>query len=155
MDPGSNEGQTIKEAGVGHSRKRLGQDGNPRYTAYYDDLRGQRRSAGTHATRRDADAAWQRAEVKLAEGRIGDPWRGRQRLRDYVEEEWFPNHRMEATTRQNYRSPRPAGTRGNADGRGPSIAHPRVGEGHGAAGSRRTDDQAVQGGRGCDLYDRT
>jgi integrase len=88
---------------VGHTRRRPGQDGKPRYTAYYDDLRGRRRSAGTYPTKRDADAAWQRAEVKLAEGRIGDPRRGRQRLRQYVEDEWFPNHRMEATTRQNYR----------------------------------------------------
>jgi integrase len=36
-------------------------------------------------------------------GRIGDPNRGKQSLRAYVEQQWFPNHRIEKTTRENYR----------------------------------------------------
>lgn len=54
--------------------------------------------AGTFARKKDADRAWQAAEVRLAGGRLGDPRRGRQTFRRYVEEEWLPNHVMEATT---------------------------------------------------------
>src|SRR4051812_30105538 len=43
---------------VGQSRKRIGGDGKARYTAYYDDVTGRRRSAGTFASRREADRAW-------------------------------------------------------------------------------------------------
>jgi integrase len=87
---------------MGQARKRRGTDGKPRYTAYYQDLRGRRRSAGTFATRRDADRAWHRAEVQLAEGRVGDPRRGRQTFERYVREEWLPNHVMELRTRETY-----------------------------------------------------
>jgi integrase len=38
----------------------------------------------------------------MAEGRMGNPSRGRQRFRTYVLEEWLPNHQMEARTRENY-----------------------------------------------------
>ena len=44
----------------------------------------------------------QAAEIRLAEGRLGDPRRWRQTFRRYVEEEWLPNHVMEATTREGY-----------------------------------------------------
>jgi integrase len=87
---------------VGHSRKRLGRDGKPRYTAYYEDLRGIRHSAGTFATRRAADRAWQRSEARVAEGRANDPRRGRQTFERYVEGVWLPNHIMEITTREGY-----------------------------------------------------
>jgi integrase len=87
---------------MGHARKRIGADGKPHYTAYYDDIRGRRRSAGTFATRKRADKAWQRAETKVAEGRAGDPARGRQTFQHYVEHEWLPNHVMEASTREGY-----------------------------------------------------
>lgn len=76
--------------------------GNERYTACYRDLRGQQHSAGTFTTPKAADRAWQRAEAKLAEGRLGDPRRGRQTFRRYVEDEWLPNHEMEIRTRENY-----------------------------------------------------
>jgi hypothetical protein len=33
---------------------------------------------------------------------MGDPKRGRQTLRHYVEAEWFPNHVIETKTRENY-----------------------------------------------------
>jgi len=88
---------------VGQSRKRLGADGKPRYTAYYDDVTGRRRSAGSFASRRGADKAWQRAEAHTSEGRNTDTGRSRQILSRYVEEEWFPHHQIELTTRQNYR----------------------------------------------------
>jgi integrase len=42
------------------------------------------------------------AEVKLAEGRLGDPRRGRKLFRTYALDEWLPHHVMEATTRETY-----------------------------------------------------
>lgn len=87
---------------MGQSRKRIGRDGKARYTAYYDDLRGERHSAGTFATRREADRAWQAAQTRVAEGRAGDPRRGKQTFERYVTETWFPQHIIELSTRQSY-----------------------------------------------------
>src|SRR6266851_3862162 len=87
---------------MGFTRPRTGRGGETRYQALYDDVKGHRRSAGTFGTRKAADRAWQRAEARMAEGRMGNPSRGRQRFRTYVEEEWLANHQMEARTRENY-----------------------------------------------------
>jgi hypothetical protein len=43
---------------VGYSRKRVGKAGKPRYTAYYLDIRGKERSAGTHGSEKAANKAW-------------------------------------------------------------------------------------------------
>jgi hypothetical protein len=94
--------RSIEVVSVGQSRKRVGRDGTARWTAYYDDVTGRRRSAGTFATEKQADRACQRAEAGVAEGRATDLGRGRQRFARYVTEVWFPNHRIELTTRQNY-----------------------------------------------------
>jgi integrase len=90
------------EDAVGFARERLGADGKVRYAAIYRDLKGRQRSAGTFATERQADRAWQRAESGIALGRLGDPRRGRQTFRQYVEETWLPNHQIEVTTRERY-----------------------------------------------------
>lgn len=87
---------------MGHSRARTGRDGKPRYVAYYRDLGGHERSAGTFSSRRDADRAWRTAETKVAEGRVGHLSRSRIRFGEYVREEWLPNHVIELSTRQNY-----------------------------------------------------
>ncbi len=88
---------------MGYVQKRVGRDGKPRYTAVYHDLRGERRSAGTFPNKKDADKAWQKAEMRVGEGRLNDPRRrGRQSFRRYVTEEWLPNHVMEVTTREAY-----------------------------------------------------
>jgi integrase len=87
---------------MGYAKRRTGKDGKPRYTAVYLDLRGAERSAGTFASERAANQAWQKAEVELRQGRVGDPARGRQTLRKYVEERWLPNHVIEPTTREKY-----------------------------------------------------
>ncbi len=87
---------------MGFTRSRPGRDGVTRHQALYDDVKGHRRSAGTFATEKAADKAWQRAEARMAEGRMGNPSRGRQRFRTYVEDEWLPHHQMEARTRENY-----------------------------------------------------
>ena len=106
---GSNEGQGSGTLPlrlgiiVGQSRKRIGAGGKARYTAYFDDVTGRRRSVGTFPSRRDADRAWQRAETDATAGRHTDSGRSRQLFARYVEDEWFPNHQIELTTRQNYR----------------------------------------------------
>jgi len=87
---------------VGYAYKRSGKNGKTRYTAIYVDIHGKRRSAGTCSSKKEADKKWQRAEARVAEGRGGDPARGRQTFRRYVEEEWLANHVMEATTREGY-----------------------------------------------------
>ncbi|MGH3696685.1 MAG: tyrosine-type recombinase/integrase [Pseudonocardiaceae bacterium] len=66
------------------------------------DIKGRERSAGTFSSRKEADKAWHRAETKLAEGRVGDPARGRMTFQRYVEETWLPHHQMEPSTRQGY-----------------------------------------------------
>lgn len=87
---------------MGFLKKRIGKDGKPRYTAVYVDLRGAERSAGTFSSERAANRAWQKAEVELRQGRVGDPTRGRQTFRKYVEEKWLPNRVLEPTTREKY-----------------------------------------------------
>jgi hypothetical protein len=64
----------------------MGRNGKPRYTAVYVDLRGSERSAGRFGSERAANQAWQDAEADLRRGHIGDPARGRQTFRKYVEE---------------------------------------------------------------------
>ena len=87
---------------MGYSQKRVGRAGKPRYTAVYHDVRGERHSAGTFSSKKDSDKAWQKAELRLAEGRLGDPRRGRQTFSRYVTQEWLPNHVMEVSTREAY-----------------------------------------------------
>jgi hypothetical protein len=57
--PRSDDSQTIKvnDLGnviMGYVRMRVRQDGSPRYTAYFWDVRGRERSAGTFASKKDA-----------------------------------------------------------------------------------------------------
>ena len=58
--------------------------------------------SGDLRSERAANKAWQNAEVELRQGRVGDPARGRQTFRKYVEEQWLPNHVLEPTTREKY-----------------------------------------------------
>ncbi len=87
---------------MGYAKKRTGRKGKPRYTAVYLDLRGSERSAGDLQQREGSNKAWQNAEVELRQGRVGDPARGRQTFRKYVEEQSLPTHVLEPTTREKY-----------------------------------------------------
>jgi integrase len=87
---------------MGWVKERVGRDGQTMYTAVYRDLQGRERSAGTWRTEKRAVREWHRAEEELNAGRVADPKRGRQTLRQYVEKEWLPNHLVEARTRENY-----------------------------------------------------
>ena len=87
---------------MGFSRKRTGRDGKPRYTAYYLDIRGQERSAGTFSSKKDANDAWKMAEADVRGGKPGDPSRGRQTFEAYVSRTWLPHHQLEPGVRSNY-----------------------------------------------------
>ena len=87
---------------MGFSRKRIGRDGKPRYTAYYLDIRGQERSAGTFSNKKDANDAWKNAEAAVSTGKPGDPSRGRQTFEAYVVDKWLPHHLLEPGVRSNY-----------------------------------------------------
>jgi integrase len=87
---------------MGWSRKRKGADGKVRYSAEYRDIRGVKRSAGTFASKKEADKAWQKAEVNAFEGRATPVRRGAIRFEPYVRDTWFPNHRLELRSRENY-----------------------------------------------------
>lgn len=87
---------------MGYSFKRTDKRGRERWTACYQDVRGRVRSAGTFAREERANREWQRAEDRLAEGRIGDPRRGRVTFERYVEDTWLPHHVMEPSTREGY-----------------------------------------------------
>jgi integrase len=102
--PRSNDGQMIKAVSMGFSRKRIGRDGKPRYTAYYLDLRGQERSAGTFPNKKAADKAWQDEEAKVRAGKPGNPSRGKQTFEAYVMDKWLPHHLLEPGVRSNYAS---------------------------------------------------
>ena len=88
---------------MGYVNTRSGKGGRVRYTAIYRSLKGQLLSAGTFDTYDEARDAWRAVEKDLEVGKTGNPLRGRQALSRYVEEEWFPNHMIELTTRENYR----------------------------------------------------
>ncbi|WP_431934065.1 tyrosine-type recombinase/integrase [Nonomuraea jabiensis] len=60
------------------------------------------KSAGTFSSKKEADRAWRDAESLVAQGRVGDPRRGRQSFERYVLDTWLPNHEIEATARQSY-----------------------------------------------------
>lgn len=87
---------------MGYARKRLGRDGKPRYTAYYLDIRGQDRSAGTFPTKKQANDAWKVAEAGVRAGKQGDPGRGRQTFQTYVLYKWLPYHQLEPGVREDY-----------------------------------------------------
>lgn len=88
---------------MGYVNRRSSKGGQVRYTAIYRNLKGQLLSAGTFDTYDEARDAWRAVEKDLEAGKIGNPRRGRQTVTRYVEEEWFPNHVIELTTRENYR----------------------------------------------------
>lgn len=87
---------------MGFSRRRAGRDGRPHYTAYYLDIRGRERSAGTFGRKKDAEDAWKTAEAAIRAGRRGDPSRGKRPFEDYVLADWLPHHQLEPGVRSEY-----------------------------------------------------
>ncbi len=60
-------------------------------------------STGSDHCSRDADRAWQQAELLLAQGRLGGADTGKLTFARYVDEIWFPHHVLEPSTRESYR----------------------------------------------------
>ena len=134
---------------MGFSRKRTGLDGKPRYTAYYLDIRGQERSAGTFSNKKDANDAWKKPKRPVSAGKQGDPSRGRQTFETYVMEKWLPHHQLEPGVRSELRGPYPqppaAVLRPDEDARHHARARPRVGHRHEGQGRLRPDHRVLQG----------
>ena len=88
---------------MGFSRKRTGRDGKPRYTAYYLDIRGQERSAGTFSNKKDANDAWKDAEAARPR-RAGRaiPAAASRPSRPTSWSKWLPHHQLEPGVRSNY-----------------------------------------------------
>ncbi len=84
-------------------RRRTGSDRRPRYQACYRDARDRIRTAGTFATKKEAERAAVQAEALHASGRLGDADIGKLPFRRYVDEVWFPHHVLEPSTREGYR----------------------------------------------------
>jgi integrase len=84
--------------------RRVRQDGSVGYTATYRDPTGRGRSAGTFASRREAERAGRRAETKVEDGSWLDRASGRITFRDYVEQVWWPSRHLELSTRAGYRA---------------------------------------------------
>jgi integrase len=103
LGPRSDCGQMIKVVIMGFSRRRIGRDGKPKYTAYYRDIRGKERSAGTFGRKKESDDAWKAAEAAVSAGKRGDPSRGRQTFEAYALDRWLPNHQLEPGVRSEYR----------------------------------------------------
>ena len=83
-------------------RTRMHADGQPSYTAYFQDARGRERSAGTYPLLREAREAAFDAQARVLDGRFLDRAAGRRTFERYVTELWLPNLAFEATTRQGY-----------------------------------------------------
>jgi len=75
-----------------------------RYAGIYRDPDGNKRSAGTYSSRREALRAANREEQKVLSGSWHDGSLGQITFRDYVEQEWLPHKHVEVTTRAAYSS---------------------------------------------------
>jgi hypothetical protein len=73
-------------------------DGRLRHTAAYRDPSGRTRSAGSFASKRDAERAGRRAESQVEGGSWIDRSAGRITFRDYVENVWWPSRHLEVST---------------------------------------------------------
>lgn len=73
-----------------------------RFTALYRDPDGHKRSAGTHASHRQALRAANREEQRVLAGTWHDASQGEISFFEYVEKEWLPHKHLEVTTRASY-----------------------------------------------------
>lgn len=77
---------------------------NERWTAYYMAPSGDKRSAGTFDTEREADKAWKRMEGRVLDDRWVDARPGKITFDEFVDEVYWPNYAnvREASTRAAY-----------------------------------------------------
>ena len=79
-------------------------DGRRRYMAAFRDPSGKTRSAGSFASKREAERAGRRAEARVEDGSWIDRSSGRISFRDYVEDVWWPSRHLEVSTMAGYRA---------------------------------------------------
>lgn len=84
--------------------KRTASDGTIGFQAIYRDPSGNKRSAGTFPSRREATAEGRRAESRVETGVWIDRSSGQTSFEDYVEKVWWPSRQLEASTKAGYRS---------------------------------------------------
>jgi integrase len=77
---------------VGFSRARNGARKGTRWIACYDAYDGRVRSAGTYATKDEADLAWLAREAAIGKGLTADPDRSKMTFRDFAENVFLPTH---------------------------------------------------------------
>jgi integrase len=85
-------------------KTRLTDDGSKRFVGCYRDPDGRQRSAGTYSSRRAAERAAHRQEVKVQDGSWHDHSRGEVTFTDYVQTVWLPSRHIEASTLAAYQS---------------------------------------------------
>lgn len=74
------------------------------FMACYRDPAGKQRSAGSFTTRRAAERAAVREELKVNDGHWHDPAPGKITFRDYVLTAWLPSRHIEPSTLAGYQS---------------------------------------------------
>ncbi|HVV76273.1 MAG TPA: tyrosine-type recombinase/integrase [Mycobacteriales bacterium] len=89
---------------MAYAKKRIGASGHVTYTAVYLDPHGRERSAGTFASKREAQRTARRAEGKVEADEWIDPTDGKITFERYVEDYWWPSRQLEVSTRAAYRS---------------------------------------------------
>ncbi|GIG41217.1 tyrosine-type recombinase/integrase [Cellulomonas phragmiteti] len=82
--------------------KRRSADGSVRHQGRYRDPFGEKRTAGTFSTSREALKAAMKAEGKIADGTWIDPRGGAITFREYAEDVWLPSRHLEVSTRAGY-----------------------------------------------------
>jgi integrase len=85
-------------------KTRTTDDGDKRFVGCYRDPDGRQRSAGTYSSRRAAERAAHREEVKVRDGQWHDTSRGEITFRDYVDTVWLPSRQIEASSLAAYQS---------------------------------------------------
>lgn len=82
---------------MGYSRKRRRKTVGVRWTGYYECYDGTVRSAGTFASKDEADLAWLAKEQAIGKGVHLDPNRARMLFRDFAENVFLAHHVASAT----------------------------------------------------------
>jgi integrase len=79
-------------------KTRTTDDGDKRFVGCYRDPDGRQRSAGTFSSRRAAERAAHREEIKVRDGAWHDHRRGEITFREYVDTVWLPSRHIEASS---------------------------------------------------------
>ena len=85
---------------MGYTRRRGSKKHGVRWTAYYETYDGKIRSAGTYATKDDAELAWRSREAAIGKGLIADPDRSKMLFRDFAETVFLPTHVVSVARRR-------------------------------------------------------